>query len=136
MAGYSDVRVFCMTKMRGFIIAALLATVFTTSGCSSDVFKAVDKKVAGIFGDSCSFTNLSTGDDFCPTKREIFVQPPLYCYKTLGSVNCYSEENPYLTERSPRVRKVPALASTGVENISVEEFERLKGTGKEAIAVD
>ena len=117
-------------------MVALLAAASMASGCSSDVFKAVDKKVAGIFGDSCSFANLSSGDDFCPTKREIFVQPPLYCYKTLGTVSCYKEENPYVTEKSVRVRKVPALASTGVENISVEEFERLQATGTEAVTVD
>ena len=125
-----------MTIMRGFTFAALLAATIAIGGCSSDVFKTVDKKVAGIFGDSCSFTNLSSGDDFCPTKREIFVQPPLYCYKTLGGVNCYNEENPYMTEKSVRVRKVPALASTGVENISVEEFERLQAKDMETVAAD
>ena len=122
--------------MRGLTIVALLGAAVATSGCSSDVFKAVDKKVAGIFGDSCSFTNLSSGDDFCPTKKEIFVQPPLYCYKTLGSVNCYSEENPYITEKSVRVRKVPALMSAGVEYISVEEFERLQASDAEAVTAD
>ncbi|MDF2366602.1 hypothetical protein [Sneathiella sp.] len=125
-----------MTIMRGFTIAALLGVAVATSGCSSDVFKAVDKKVAGIFGDSCSFTNLSSGDDFCPTKKEIFIQPPLYCYKTLGSVNCYREENPYITEKSVRVRKVPALLSSGVENISVEEFERLQAAEAKIVAAD
>ena len=125
-----------MMKMRGFTTAVVLAAAFMASGCSSDMFKTVDKKVAGIFGESCSFTNLSSGDDFCPTKREIFVQPPLYCYKTLGTVNCYNEENPYITEKSPRVRKIPALASTGVESISVEELERLRLTGTEAVAAD
>ncbi len=125
-----------MTIMRGLTIVALLGAAVATSGCSSDVFKAVDKKVAGIFGDSCSFTNLSSGDDFCPTKKEIFVQPPLYCYKTLGSVNCYSEENPYITEKSVRVRKVPALMSAGVEYISVEEFERLQASDAEAVTAD
>ena len=92
-----------------------------TSGCSSDVFKSADKKVAGIFGESCSFANLSSGDDFCPTENKIYIQPSLYCYKSLGAVNCYTEQNPYQTEKSERVRKVPALASTGVEAITVEE---------------
>ncbi len=117
-----------MSIMRRLKIILVVSIAVSTAGCSSDVFKTVDKKVAGVFGDSCSFANLSKGDDFCPTKKEIFVQPPLYCYKTLGSVNCYSEENPYITERSERVRKVPALASSGVENISVEEFERLQAS--------
>jgi hypothetical protein len=125
-----------MTIMRILAFAALLGSTFMASGCSSDVFKTVDKKVAGLFGDSCSFDNLSNGDDFCPTKKETFVQPPLYCYKTLGSVNCYKEENPYLTEKSIRVRKVPALASNGVENISIEELERLQTTATEAVTVD
>lgn len=127
---------FCMTTMRGLTIMALIGAAVATSGCSSDIFKTVDKNVAGIFGDSCSFTNLSSGDDFCPSKKEIFVQPPLYCYKTLGSVNCYREENPYITEQSVRVRKVPALVSSGVENISVEEFESLQAAKADTVAAD
>ncbi|MBO0332331.1 hypothetical protein J0X12_01810 [Sneathiella sp. CAU 1612] len=125
-----------MTIMRGLTIGALLVATVATSGCSSDIFKTVDKNVAGVFGDSCSFTNLSSGKDFCPLKSETFVQAPLYCYKTLGSVNCYREENPYSTEKSARVRKVPALASTGVENISVEELERQQEAVAKTVSAD
>lgn len=125
-----------MTTMRAMTIMVLIGAAVTISGCSSDIFKTVDKNVAGIFGDSCSFTNLSSGDDFCPSKKETFVQPPLYCYKTLGSVNCYREENPYVTEKSLRVRKVPALVSGGVENISVEEFERLQAAKADTVSAD
>lgn len=125
-----------MTIMRGLTIVCLLSASIATSGCSSDIFKTVDKNVAGVFGDTCSFTNLSSGKDFCPSKSETFVQAPLYCYKTLGSVNCYREENPYLTDQSPRVRKVPALASTGVEDISVEELERLQDAVAKTVSAD
>ena len=103
-------------------MSLLFAAALMTSGCSSDVFKKVDQKVAGLFGESCSFTNLSSGNDFCMTEQEVHVQPEVYCYRTLGSVNCYAEENPYNTERSERVRKIPALASSiGNPNATIGE---------------
>jgi hypothetical protein len=127
---------FCMNTVRSFGIATLIAATFLVGGCSTDVFKTVDQNVAGIFGETCSFTNLSSGKDFCPSKSEMFVQPPLYCYKTLGAVNCYNEENPYITEKSPRVRKVPALASTGLESISAEEYESVQAIEADTTAAD
>ena len=111
-----------MRKMRCLKISLLLGAALVIGGCSSDVFKKVDREVAGWFGESCSFTNLSSGDDFCMPEKEAHMQPLVYCYKTLGSVNCYAEENPYHTERSVRVRKVPALASSIENDSQVMEF--------------
>ena len=111
-----------MREMRCLTMSLLFGAALMMGGCSSDVFKKVDKKVAGLFGESCSFTNLSSGNDFCMTEQEVHVQPEVYCYKTLGSVNCYAEENPYNTERSMRVRKIPALASSvGNTNATISE---------------
>ena len=113
-----------MKLFRGLRIGILLVATVLVSGCSTDAFKAVDKKISGLFGESCSITNLSAGEDFCPSPKAAYVQAPVYCYKTLGGVNCYNEENPYVTERSERVRRVLALESSGGEIITAEELER------------
>ncbi|MCF8468610.1 MAG: hypothetical protein K9G33_14515 [Sneathiella sp.] len=114
----------------------LLAATLLVSGCSTDVFKAVDKNISGLFGDSCSIANLSGGEDFCPSSKTTYVQAPVYCYKTLGSVNCYNEENPYVTEHSERVRKVLALESPGSEIITAEEIERRQAAQLTAAATE
>ncbi|WP_293948811.1 hypothetical protein [Sneathiella sp.] len=116
-----------MGKSRLWTVVLLLAFAISTGGCSSDMFKSADQKVAGAFGETCSFTHLSKGKEFCPeVEGEAVVQAPLYCYRSLGTVDCYSEPNPYLNERSPRVRKVPPLASMGAPYVSASEYQRLK----------
>ena len=64
-----------MRKMRCLKISLLLGAALVIGGCSSDVFKKVDREVAGWFGESCSFTNLSSGDDFCTPEKEAHMQP-------------------------------------------------------------
>ncbi|MEX1035790.1 MAG: hypothetical protein WDZ54_07525 [Sneathiella sp.] len=123
-----------MQEMRCWKIALLLGIALMISGCSSDVFKAVDRQVAGLFGESCSFTNLSSGNDFCPTGKDAHKQSAVYCYKTLGAVSCYAEENPYNTEQSERVRKVPALASSIGSGGEVDEGERPQSVKNDATA--
>ncbi|WP_373086889.1 hypothetical protein [Sneathiella sp.] len=63
-----------------------------------------------IAGCSTDDASSCSGNGPCPDGY-LAVQPPVYCYKTIGTVDCYSERNPYDTERSPRVKPVQELES-------------------------
>lgn len=105
--------------------AGLGAVLLALAGCASDTATPGPKQVAALPCETCS--PLSGSDAACTElDGEVIVQMPLYCYQSLGTVDCYSEPNPYPTERSPRVRKVPPLASLGAPYVSVSEYERLK----------
>src|SRR5690606_26559032 len=124
---------FCPTEIarmgnsRFWIGIFLITIAISMGGCSRDMAKSADRNVADVSGEACSFVHLSRGETFClGVEGETFVQAPLYCYRSLGNVDCYNEPNPYPNEQSSRIRKVPPLASMGVSYVSFEEYNRLK----------
>ncbi|MEH6527303.1 MAG: hypothetical protein V7723_14620 [Sneathiella sp.] len=98
------------------------AAVFLTA-CTTDIVKSFDKQISEYAGISCSATNLSIGEDYCQSPTETFLQASVYCYKTMGGVDCYRKPNPYHTEKSERVRQTLSLGSRGAEVMTTEEFE-------------
>ncbi len=53
-----------------------------------------DQIVSFTSGKNCSTARVDRGQSYC-VEDEINVQPKVYCYRTLGSVSCYDEPDPY-----------------------------------------
>ncbi|MFT6556237.1 MAG: hypothetical protein ACJAYR_000077 [Sneathiella sp.] len=90
-------------------------TLFSVSGCTSAAIAVVDEKISQMTEMDCTSVNMVFGDPYCKEKREEIKQEPVYCYKTLGGIDCYATKNPYNTEASERVRTVSALGSEGAK---------------------
>lgn len=100
-----------------------MGSVVILTGCTTDIVKSFDKQISEYAGINCSATNLSIGEDYCQSPKQTFVQASVYCYKTMGGVDCYRKPNPYHTEKSERVRQTLSLGSRGAEVLTAEEFE-------------
>jgi hypothetical protein len=118
---------------------AVGCAIFLTA-CTTDFVKSVDKQISEYAGYNCSATNLSIGEDYCQYPKQSYVQAQVYCYKTMGGVDCYYEPNPYRSEQSERVRQTLALGSHGAEVLTAEEFElrqiMSKNETEEAVSSD
>ncbi|USG61766.1 hypothetical protein NBZ79_02110 [Sneathiella marina] len=100
-----------------------MGSVVFLAACTTDIVKSIDKQISEYAGINCSATNLSVGEDYCQSPKQSFVQASVYCYKTMGGVDCYRQPNPYHTEKSERVRQTLSLGSYGAEVMTAEEFE-------------
>jgi len=109
--------------MRFLKIGLFLGMSCIIAGCTSDIAKSIDAKMSEYIGMPCSSQNLAAGESYCSRPEAEMVQAPVYCYKTLGATNCYTEKNPYGNEKSERVRPVMALGSHGTEILTAEEYE-------------
>lgn len=94
----------------GFLGVSLLAT----SGCTTAAVAVLDEKVSQMMDQDCTTLNIMLGDSYCREKRKAIKQEEVYCYRTLGGVDCYDKKTPY-TEQSPRVRDVSELGSMGAK---------------------
>ena len=99
-------------------IAVLVAAVSLLGGCTSTVIDVVDAKMSQITKLECSSARLLFGDSYCAEKPAVAQQEKVHCYRTLGGVDCYRDQNPYITEKSVRVSKVLALESSPEMKIS------------------
>lgn len=85
---------------------ALISLLATLSGCASMAslaIETVDAKISEMRDEKCQLANLVFGRTYCQsTKREV-AESEVYCFKTLGGVDCYDRPAPYAagtTERS------------------------------------
>lgn len=100
-----------------------MAALLLLGGCATEAAKSFDGAVSEYMGLTCSSQNLAVGESYCTRPGPDLVQEKIHCYKSLGTVDCYAEPNPYITERSVRVRQVLALGSEGAEIMTTEEYE-------------
>lgn len=89
-------------------LAFVLSISFTLAGCgtffavegasvvASD--KTASDHVVSLFsGKDCSIVRTERGLSYC-AEDEVFIEPRVFCYQTLGSVSCYDRPDP---RRSP-----------------------------------
>ncbi|WP_169567322.1 hypothetical protein [Sneathiella limimaris] len=105
--------------LRVIVCGFLFSVLLSTTGCTSAAVAVLDEKMSQMTDKECTSVNIMLGEDYCKPKRNEIKQEQVYCYRTLGGVDCYSEKSPYSTP-SPRVRSVSELGSTGakVETVS------------------
>lgn len=78
---------------RGLPAVALLLAVGAT-GCTSVVVEnVVDETLSAYAEADCAAKNLLFGAPVCD-KRAVAAAPPVYCYNTLGDIECYDVPDP------------------------------------------
>lgn len=98
-----------------FLVKVFLAlSLLATTGCTTAAVAVLDEKVSQMMEKDCTTVNVMLGESYCKAKRNEIKQEPVYCYKTLGGIDCYAEKGPYKST-SPRVRDVSELGSTGAK---------------------
>jgi hypothetical protein len=76
---------------RKFVLLCLIVFTPALAGCGrwSDNIEAMGENMTG---GECSWSRYVDGKDFCRhDKAEIVPHEPLYCYKSVGSVECFRE---------------------------------------------
>jgi hypothetical protein len=114
--------------------AALLLTLSASAlgGCVmvptilvTSAIELVDKTASIRLGMDCAATHIFIGDPYCRSNTVPNNIPPVYCYRTLGGVDCYAEEDPYaIAVSSTRVRPARVLAAPHATPVVVETAAR------------
>jgi hypothetical protein len=95
-------------------IAAALILPFALGACGSDLLTpfglaAVSTAIiinedktpsdiiaSAVTGEDCNTIRKSRDKGpLCRAPREEIIEPPLFCYRTLGDINCFAEPDPY-----------------------------------------
>ena len=97
------------------LIAALLllsagCTVVAESVAGSAALAIVDKAVSDYAGKECRLAALITTGSICKAVAAASQPDPVYCFRTLGAVDCYREPDPYTAQPLPGLQRPPALA--------------------------
>ena len=101
--------------VRLFILGLLTSVLLSTTGCTSAAIAVIDEKISQMTEMDCTSVNVMLGESYCRDKLRKLKQEEVYCYKTLGGIDCYREKNPYKTEKYNRARAVTALGSKGAK---------------------
>ena len=97
-------------------IAGLAVLLGGSSGCAAVAIGvpiaagAIDTKVSQSTDGECSVENILVWDSFCH-KTEAKVPPQLYCFRSIGGVDCYPESDPYQVSASGRSPPRRSLAT-------------------------
>ena len=85
----------------------MLGVLFTVTGCGAAMVAALDNAMSVGTKSDCSISRVLRSEPLC--KAEGLEQPKeeLYCYRTLGNVSCYRNEDPYGTEGTDTQSKRP-----------------------------
>jgi len=92
----------------------LFGSLFFLAGCTTAAIAVIDEKMSQLTEKDCTSVNIVFGDGYCKEKTRPINQEPVYCYRTLGGIDCYAEKDPYAGP-SGRVREVSALGSKGAK---------------------
>ncbi len=97
------------------LIAALLlltagCTVVAETVAGSAALAIVDKAVSDYAGKECRLAALITTGSICKTVAAASQPDPVYCFRTLGAVDCYREPDPYTAQPMPGLQRPPAPA--------------------------
>jgi hypothetical protein len=97
-------------------IAWLAVLLGGTSGCAAVAIGVpiaagtADTKVSQWTDGECSVENILVWDGFCH-KAEVKPPPQLYCFRSIGDVDCYAEADPYQVSSSGRSVPPASLAT-------------------------
>lgn len=101
--------------MRLLIVGFLVTILLGMTGCTTAAVAVIDEKISQMTEKDCTTVNIMLGEDYCRDRDRSLRQEQVYCYRSLGGVDCYREKNPYDTDKSPRVQPAAVLGSAGAE---------------------
>lgn len=84
-----------MFAARTVLMAGIL---FTVTGCGAAVVAAFDNAMSVGTKSDCSISRVLRAEPLCKAEGLPPPKEDLYCYRTLGNVSCYRNEDPYGTE--------------------------------------
>ncbi|SLN25401.1 hypothetical protein [Oceanibacterium hippocampi] len=93
--------------------AALLAmTAMLLAGCTSAAIAVIDEKISSIVDMDCTSVGLILNGSYCRSRdSDVAAAAPVYCYRTLGRIDCYASEAEEGSGTSPRVAPKATVAS-------------------------
>ncbi len=97
-------------------IAVLVGFAVAGSGCliantiASQTVGSIDQVVSMKLEKDCSMAYLVEGTAYCRDRVVENGRPHVYCYRTLGGVDCYAERDPYNVQSHDRTRPTSPLA--------------------------
>jgi len=113
--------------LRLITVGFLLSITLFTTGCTTAAVAVIDEKISQMTDKDCTSVNIMLGESYCRDKARQIKQEPVYCYKTLGGVDCYAVKDPYENGTNDRVRDVSQLGSKGAEVTYIGQQEANNG---------
>ena len=83
--------------MKALRALVLVGMAMLASGCETVMVNLVDNALSSATDRECSVSGMFRGDVLCQPAAPVITvgEPPLFCYRTLGTVDCYAETDPY-----------------------------------------
>lgn len=106
------------------VIGSVAVSGLAEAGVIANTKKTIGDHVASLVtGQDCSTVKYSEDQVYCRAYPEklVVVKQPLYCYRTLGDVDCHTRPNPFGGDPQPvgdqftRTIVVPESAAPGAE---------------------
>lgn len=97
--------------LQGFLLASLLLT----SGCMSVAtvaLETMDENISVLRNENCKAAHLLFAKAYCQPRSRPADEAPLYCFRTLGDVNCHNVPDPYQMAKGSRGVMPQPLDST------------------------
>ncbi len=104
---------------RAMKIVGILGILLITGGCAQlaasvvnqVAVATVDQKVSDILERDCNSYRFVRGGDYCEEQAFVDPGPQVYCYKTLGGVDCHEKPDPYKVSKHGRTNQPKELAT-------------------------
>ena len=87
---------------RWILACGLLAALAGLSGCTELTLATVDAKMSELAEADCHYTDLLLTGTYCKSRQIEGKQAKLYCFRTIGGVDCYDQTDPYAINQSGR----------------------------------
>jgi hypothetical protein len=84
----------------------LVPTIAITSG-----IELVDQTASIRLDKDCSAMHIFTGEEYCLPHTVPSGRTPVYCFKTLGGIDCYDNPDPYAVAETDRAKPSQQLAA-------------------------
>ena len=99
-----------MTLKKALFVVAVAGLV---TGCGTVAVSVLDKSISSATGRECSFARAFEGGELCYGAQpdDADANASLFCYQTLGTVDCYNEADPYDPDKDRATEPLRPLGS-------------------------
>lgn len=94
----------------------MVPTILVTSA-----IELVDETASLRLDMDCAATHIFLAEPYCRSRTLPNNEPPVYCFRTLGGVDCYAEDDPYGVGESSRVKPGRPLALPPVAPVAAAQ---------------
>ena len=83
--------------LRTLIVVVILSTL---TGCGAAMVAALDNAMSDATNSDCAISRVLRSEPLCKVESAPPPEENLYCYRTIGAINCYRNQDPYGLEHS------------------------------------